>query len=167
MITKYNNFINENLLKGKSNNDIKSKLIGKNGKELKKFFKNNNLKWQDIFTEEEFKKIPYHFCFYYEYVGVFSEGMAQVRTNDKYGSVDEDGNIIIPIKYDYVGDYSEGKVQVRLDGKWGFFDSSGEIVIPYKFDYVNKFKNGKSKVKLNGDWSHIDENGVHIKEYWE
>jgi len=38
----------------------------------------------------------------YDWVGIFSEGLAAVKLNDKYGFIDTKNELIIPYKYDDV-----------------------------------------------------------------
>ena len=56
----------------------------------------------------------------YYWVGDFSEGLAMVALNEKWGFVDKSGKVVVPLKYDWVGDFSEGLAAVTLNGKWGF-----------------------------------------------
>ncbi|APA52029.1 hypothetical protein BLD35_02145 [Campylobacter coli] len=64
----------------------------------------------------------------------FSEGLAKVELNRKYGFMDKNGKIVIEPKFDGVGNFSEGLAAVGLNGKWGFIDKNGEFAIKPKFD---------------------------------
>ena len=99
----------------------------------------------------------------YQYVALFSEGLAEVKRNGKCGYVNKSGEEVIPLKYDYVFAFSEGLATVKLNGKWGFINTSGEEVIPLKYDEATYFTNGKAQVKLNGREFYIDKNGNEIK----
>ncbi|MDR2409638.1 MAG: WG repeat-containing protein [Bacteroidales bacterium] len=44
----------------------------------------------------------------YDYVGDFSEGLAYVELNGKYGYIDKTGTEVIPLKYDDAWGFSEG-----------------------------------------------------------
>ena len=65
----------------------------------------------------------------YNSVYDFSEGLAGVETNDKWGFVNKSGKEVIPCKYDDVYDFSEGLAGVKMNGKWGFVNKSGKEVI--------------------------------------
>ena len=86
----------------------------------------------------------------YDYVAEYSEGLAWVRLNGKYGFIDKSGTEVIPCKYDYAYFFSEGLAEVKLNGKYGFIDKSGRLVIPCKYDGTYSFSEGLAKVMLNG-----------------
>ena len=44
----------------------------------------------------------------YQDASYFSEGLAAVKQNDKWGYIDETGKTIIPFEYDYAFPFSEG-----------------------------------------------------------
>ena len=56
---------------------------------------------------------------------VFSEGLADVRLNGKWGFIDKSGKVVIPFKYDDALPFSEGFAVVELDGKDGYIDKNG------------------------------------------
>lgn len=70
----------------------------------------------------------------YDDVDCFSDGMAWVKQNGKYGFVDKTGKVVITIQYDYAGSFSGGLASVMQNGKSGFIDKKGEIVIPIQYD---------------------------------
>ena len=62
----------------------------------------------------------------YDVATPFSEGLAAVVLNNKYGFIDKEGKDVIPLKYDLISSsFSEGLVSVMLKGKWGFIDKNG------------------------------------------
>lgn len=70
----------------------------------------------------------------------FSEDLAQVRQNYKYGFIDKKGRVVIPFQFDATGSFSEGLVQVWQDGKCGFIDKKGKVVVPFRFDTADSFR---------------------------
>ena len=61
----------------------------------------------------------------YDAVWDFSEGLAKVELNDKYGFINKEGKEIVPCKYDSIDDFFEGRARVRIgwkNGKWGFIN---------------------------------------------
>ena len=52
----------------------------------------------------------------YDYVYVFSEGLAPVSKGGKWGFVDKEGRLVIPLEYDDVGYFDEGLVGVKNQG---------------------------------------------------
>ena len=68
----------------------------------------------------------------------FSEELAAVFLNRKWGFVDKNGDVVIPFIYDGDKDF--------------FWDT----------EYV--FKNGKANVKEEGKWFYIDKQGNRVDE---
>ena len=106
-----------------------------------------------------------------------------VGKDNKYGFIDWNGKVIIPIKYDYVSRFYEGMcpavftndlVPVVKDGKMGFIDNNGRTVIPFEFepqynlDYMVPvmtrpvWSNGVTDVKKDGKFGLIDVSGKSV-----
>ena len=66
----------------------------------------------------------------YKNIGDFSEGLARVKLNDKWGFIDKTGKEVVPPKYDETGNFHEGLAKVKLNGKYGFIDTTGKEVVP-------------------------------------
>lgn len=128
----------------------------------------------------------------YGYACNFSEGLAVVNLNGKWGYIDKNGKEVIPIKYDsgcafseglarvylndeycyidkngkavtnYHNNSSEGKIRVGIEGKWGYVDRIGTEVIPIMYDFAGDFSEGLAEVKLNGKYGFIDKTGKEI-----
>jgi len=92
----------------------------------------------------------------YDYVSVFSEGLATVRIgnheNGKWGFVDKTGKVVIKIKYDFVEDFERGLAKVKLNGKYGFIDKRGKKIYPIKYESIDikYFSEDLSILNLNG-----------------
>ena len=119
--------------------------------------KNNNvddkIKMRDYYNPKKSR---------YDFIGLYHNGLAYVRLYDKYGFINREGEIVIPLEYEYAHDFIEGLAAVRLNGKWGFIDTVGNMVIPFKYDDVGDFKNGKVDVIMNGEHFVINKNGVRL-----
>ncbi|MBN2571704.1 MAG: WG repeat-containing protein [Ignavibacteriales bacterium] len=61
--------------------------------------------------------------------GDFSNGLAFIRKNKKYGYIDKTGKIVIKPQFEWPSNFSEGLAYVRKNGKYGFIDKSGKILI--------------------------------------
>ena len=48
----------------------------------------------------------------YDYVGEYSEGLASVEINGKYGFIDKSGTKVIPCMYDFVYSFRDGLAKV-------------------------------------------------------
>ena len=64
----------------------------------------------------------------YDDVGSFSEGLAWVGKDGKYGFVDKQGKLVIPLDYGNAGSFSEGLALVEKNRKLGFIDKKGNVV---------------------------------------
>lgn len=59
-------------------------------------------------------------------MGHFSEGLVKVKQGEKYGFINEKGEIVIAIKYDWANDFKDGTATIR-EGKQGYIiNSKGE-----------------------------------------
>ena len=64
----------------------------------------------------------------YDLAGSFSEGLAAVKLNGKYGFIDKTGKEVIPLKYDGAYSFRKGLAKVKLNGKWIKIDKNGNRV---------------------------------------
>ena len=66
----------------------------------------------------------------YDGVGFFNEGLAQVKLNNKYSFINENGEEICDFKYDYVEDFSNGLAQVEINKKQGYINKYSKEICP-------------------------------------
>ena len=64
----------------------------------------------------------------FEDAGVFSDGLAQVRINGKWGYINTDGQVAIPAAFDSATPFRDGLAQVTQGGKWQYVDRFGGAV---------------------------------------
>lgn len=127
-------------------------------------FKDNSGKYGFSDRENQELLIPAN----YDYAYAFSEGLASVRKDGKYGYIDKSGKEIIPFIYDNAYAFSEGLACVRKQEKWGYIDKSGKTVIPIIYDDAGSFRGGLAKVKKTGifkqtgKWGYIDKSGKEV-----
>lgn len=78
----------------------------------------------------------------------FSEGLCSICDEQykKFGFIDKNFNLVIPMEYDEVKEFSCGLCAVRKDDKWGYIDKEGNVKIPFIFDEASSFKNGVAVV---------------------
>lgn len=114
--------------------------------------------------------------FVYDACGSQISGLLAVEQDGKWGYVDKQGNVVIPIEYDaswtqYVPQYrtvdtepqdfcyaaSEGHVALVKDGVWEMRDAGGDLVIaPGVFEEIRPVHEGKCWVKYEGKWGVIE-----------
>ena len=95
----------------------------------------------------------------FERAASFSEDAACVRMNNKFGFINNVGEVIIPYRFDVAFSFSEGLAAVCANDKWGFINHTGTSVIPYRFDNAKSFSEGLAPVYVNGKWGFIDREG--------
>ncbi len=66
----------------------------------------------------------------YDKLGIFSEGLAAVCKDDKWGYINTKGEEVIPCKYRSAEAFSDGLAAVKKSGKWGYIDVRGQKTIP-------------------------------------
>lgn len=97
--------------------------------------------------------------FFYDRIGLFSEGRAAIENDRKHGFIDEHGLEIVAPRYEAVLPFQEGLAAVRLKGKWGYIDPKGREVIAPSYDSARSFSEGLAAVNLGGRWGYIDRTG--------
>lgn len=109
----------------------------------------------------------------------FSEGLAAVRIEDKWGYIDTKGNQVIEPQYDKAGGFSEGLAVFGkgddlnnnndtfygfdynpdsefYGGKWGYIRKTGEIAATPQYDGAKPFSEGLAAVCIGDSWGYID-----------
>ena len=98
----------------------------------------------------------------------FSEGMARIKKDGKYGFMDMMGNMVIPFQYDdvckyfeyeYMHDFHEGLACIGQNEKFGFIDKGGNLVIPCVYNEATRFSDGLAKVWHKFDHDYINKDG--------
>ena len=97
----------------------------------------------------------------------YSEGLAAVMKDEKWGFVDRDGRVVVEPQYDSVTSFSEGlagfelgRKEVRLSngvtrtrpGPRGFLDQSGKVAVPAAWADASRFREGRAVVCTGGAW---------------
>ncbi|QDX94535.1 hypothetical protein EEL30_21005 [Brevibacillus laterosporus] len=64
----------------------------------------------------------------YDYALAFSEGLAVVKKNGKFGYVNTSGQVVIPLRYDWASSFQNGKATVKKDGENSIITPQGKEV---------------------------------------
>lgn len=91
--------------------------------------------------------------------GDFSEGLAVVWKNEKYGVIQNNGKIILQPVFSQIETFSEGLAAFRDGVSWGYLNKEGKVVVKPIFEQAKEFKNDLAAVKINGKWGFIDKTG--------
>jgi hypothetical protein len=75
----------------------------------------------------------------FERVFPFSEGLAAVRLNGRYGYIDERGEQVIQPGYDLAGGFYQGLAEVLIGDKTGVIDRQGRVVVAPQFAHSIPF----------------------------
>jgi len=100
----------------------------------------------------------------YDEVLAFSNGLFRVKKSKKYGYVDYNGKVIIPLEYFYVQHRASSNGLFLVKKNWDedeyFINLNNEKVFtPVGYDNVHPFLEGRAIVKKNGKYGFLDENG--------
>lgn len=81
----------------------------------------------------------------------FTEGLAPVSVNNKWGFVDSTGKEVIAPQFDEVHPFYNGLARITKDSSSGFIDKSGEVVISSKYYILSDFYEGMAQVAIMDD----------------
>ena len=87
----------------------------------------------------------------YESAISFSEGIAAVKKDGKWGFIDKDNAIIVPCEYDEVtANYTDGKGELKKENTIYLFDNKGNLINNYEeeADYHEWHYNGYDDVSV-------------------
>jgi len=93
-----------------------------------------------------------------EITSLESAGILIAKKNNRFGALDENGNVIIPFSNDYqeIRLPSENFFPIKKDGKWGFVDFNNKLRIANRYDQVLPFNEGLAAFKINWKWGFIN-----------
>lgn len=94
----------------------------------------------------------------------FSEGLAAVCMDDRWGFIDRAGKLEIPTVFEGPTPkrFHDGIAGARIDGCWGFIDRSGSFVIKPEYEKIRSFSEECACVQRNGKWGLIDTDGRQV-----
>ncbi len=102
----------------------------------------------------------------YAMVNVFSEGLAPVMKNGKWGYIDKKGKVAIKPQFDGAAPFSEGLALFLQNGKYGYVNAKGKIVVKAQYTGGQPFSEGRAAVKVggtatdrSGKWGYIGTTG--------
>ena len=84
----------------------------------------------------------------FKIIGEFSEGLAKVSRSNRFGFIDEKGNLAIPLSYSNVGNFNGGLAPAKINGSWKYIDKTGEVKIDSDFEMGYDFMGEMAPVKV-------------------
>src|SRR5688572_30172720 len=91
-----------------------------------------------------------------------------IRDHGKYGYMNPQGELTIPVMYDNAQFFYEGLAAVKVNGKYGFIDNLNKMIIAPEYDTTLYFSEGWCAVGINDtasdmpmpmQWGFIDASG--------
>lgn len=122
----------------------------------------NNGNYYGVVDKNNTVVIPYE---YDEIVNTFSSGLINVCKKDKWGCLDLEGNIVVPLIYDCLSPFEEDSLDTtsaKRNGKWGMINRKGKEIILCVYDNEIVFNKNSAIVSLNGKIGKIDKKGKEI-----
>ena len=97
----------------------------------------------------------------------FSEGLAAVKINGKWGYIGIDGKIVIDPVFDDASNFEEGLATVRTEGKYGVINKKGKFISKERFENLSShIKNGYIRVSVKNNneikWGVINKKGKYV-----
>lgn len=119
---------------------------------------------------------------FFEEAGSFSEGLAAVRINGRFGFIDKSGKVVIQPRFLMVDGwppvyssyhpynsrrgFSEGLAAASIgeypDIYYGCINHTGEYVIQPQYDIMGVFNDGFAPFLKGGQWGYVDKRGVEV-----
>lgn len=103
--------------------------------------------------------IPYE----YDDARCFSEGLASVEKDKKWGYIDTTGNLVIPYEYSFADYFNEGLASV-INYRSGYIDTTGKTIIPFEYNTAN-YGEGYFTLLKDGEISIISRD--EVQPDWE
>ncbi len=98
----------------------------------------------------------------YDEADQFTDGMAAVGFDEKYGYINKKGESVINPQFDKAGAFAEGLAPVGVEGKnstfYGYINKKGEYVISPQYDSASSFHNG---VAIVSTYSKSNDYGIY------
>lgn len=110
--------------------------------------------YQGVFSYED----------YDDRVWAFSDGLAAVKMNEKWGYINSKGEFQIPAKFFLAEPFSEGMAFVLGEegGRWDIIDKQGRYVTRVTFEKHDPFSEGMAVVQVNGKYGFINKEGDYV-----
>lgn len=89
----------------------------------------------------------------------WGQTLTTFQNKDKYGYVDENGNVVIKAQYSHAYPFENGRAKVSKGDKWGYIDTKGKAVIAIQYDNIEPFENGLARVKKGDKYGYIKDDG--------
>lgn len=94
----------------------------------------------------------------------FSNDRASVKINNKWGSINLQGDLIVPCVYDEPLSFVNGIAITKISGKYGFVSKNGTSISKCIYDEVRNFNDNVAAIRMGNFWGYLDDKGGQILE---
>lgn len=111
-------------------------------------------------------------------ISIFRNHIAKFRHNNKYGIIDDNGNIVVPNQYDFISLEYDGIIAINVgnqskdydsyfyadpdEGKWILWNSQYQAITPYYYDDLTSIDVDGDSITIaqrDGHWYSVTPNG--------
>ncbi|WP_163710219.1 WG repeat-containing protein [Mangrovibacterium lignilyticum] len=101
----------------------------------------------------------------YDYMQDYNDGLSAVSLSRKWGFVDLDGNLKIPLVYDWVFNFHHKIAIVQKESKYGAINIHGHEILPCKYDFIGgTSQDGCFAAKKGKFWMLVSPNGAELTD---
>lgn len=93
----------------------------------------------------------------------YSEGLAIIKENDKYGFINSEGEIVIECKYDTADPFHNGIARVGLNNQSTYINKQGNTLFSFD-DGAERFYSGLLEITDNDFYGYVDTSGKKVFE---
>lgn len=101
----------------------------------------------------------------YNFLSVFSEGVAVAATDAGDVYIDVDAKVVLPGPYQEATDFKDGLARVKVGGLWGLIDRSGAFVHPPAFTKIGNVVEGAAWAIREGRCLVLNKAGVLASDF--
>lgn len=101
-----------------------------------------------------------NYCNLFEFNEDRAITFAIVNDSVKFGCIDVNGKIVVPIKFDRIEPFKNGTALVKQNNLWGVIDQFGKIILPCNYESVQVVSENEFIVGMNEKLGVINRNGM-------
>ena len=85
----------------------------------------------------------------------FSDGLAIVMLNNKWGAINASGNMAVNNEYETLFDFVGGFAVAVLNQKCGVIDIAGNVIVPFEHELIGFIGEGRAFALNHDKWQLI------------
>ena len=99
----------------------------------------------------------------YDEINDYYQGLALVKSGDKWGYIDKEGNVKVPIIYEAANNFGGEKIaKVKKDGLWGYVNINAKEIVPVEYEFCGEINNGIIAVGKKNKYGFVNTKGKNI-----